>query len=396
MGKYTFSREAYRSATLGFAPDKEPVTRRAEQESMRTGELNPLVDPKGFGVIRRSLPRLEKQNDGLWRLTVGTPVPIETRVDTTGSMGGNVDVAFRVLPRMYELCCEVLPGYDLQIATGIFGDVCDRFVLCRPQFEMTAEKIVEQLTLMVPERLGGDTPEDPQYGLFGAAYLTAAHINRLGLMGYDFTVSDAPGRDRLDERQLKRIFGDDVFEKVTENGHRITARDLPSTKEVVQDLLGRAHSFLVTGGKKQKATRNSVFGQAHAFFLQVGNDRETTHFWTNVFGADRVVVLPDTELLPQVQATIIGLTQGTLALDQVTEFLTRNNVSAADAGKIVRSVANIPIGAQAAMPNFSKRPQKGDLFREKTDEWPIDSKKNEVDESADEPSDEEGGGVDWL
>ncbi|MFA4846487.1 MAG: hypothetical protein WC654_08115, partial [Patescibacteria group bacterium] len=265
MGKYTFSREAYRSATLGFAPDKEPVTRRAEQESMRTGELNPLVDPKGFGVIRRSLPRLEKQNDGLWRLTVGTPVPIETRVDTTGSMGGNVDVAFRVLPRMYELCCEVLPGYDLQIATGIFGDVCDRFVLCRPQFEMTAEKIVEQLTLMVPERLGGDTPEDPQYGLFGAAYLTAAHINRLGLMGYDFTVSDAPGRDRLDERQLKRIFGDDVFEKVTENGHRITARDLPSTKEVVQDLLGRAHSFLVTGGKKQKATRNSVFGQAHAF-----------------------------------------------------------------------------------------------------------------------------------
>jgi len=38
---------------------------------------------------------------------------------------------------------------------------------------------------------------------------------------------------------------------------------------------------------------------------------------------------------------------------------------------IVRSVANIPIGAQAALPNFQKRPKKGDLYREKTDAWPI-------------------------
>lgn len=378
MGRSTFSRTAYRSARATHVPDEGPATRRAEQHAHETGKLNPLVDPAGYGVIRRSLPRFEKQANGLWRLTVGTPMPIETRVDTTGSMGNNVNVALRVLPEAYELCSGVLPGYDLQIATGIFGDVSDRFVLCRPQFEMEAGKIVEQLTLMVPERAGGDFPEDPHYGLFGAAYLTATHITKLGLKSYDFTVSDAPARDRLDENQLFRVFGDEVFAKVAENGHKLDRNDLPTTKEVVQDLLTRSH----------------------AFFLQVDDNGETTDFWTEVFGPDRVVVLPDTELLPQVQAAIIGLTEGTLGLDDIAAFLGRHNVGKNETRAIVRSVANIPIGAQAALPNFSRRPKKGDLFRQKTDPWPIDPK--EIDEkmaaSEDASGDESGatGGTIWL
>ena len=42
-----------------------------------------------------------------------------------------------------------------------------------------------------------------------------------------------------------------------------------------------------------------------------------------------------------------------------------------DAEKIVRSVANIPLRAQADLPNFDKRPWKGDLFKSKTDIWSI-------------------------
>lgn len=373
MGRNTFSRDAYLSASSRLVPAEGPATLRAEQIAHATGKLNPLVDPAGYGVIRRSLPRLEKRADGLWVLTVGTPMPKEIRVDTTGSMGDNVDIALRVLPRDYELCSGVLPGYDLQSAIGIFGDVVDAFVLCRPQFEMEAGKIVEQLTFMVPERAGGDAPEDPHYGLFGAAFLVAAHIERIGLKGYDFTVSDAPARDRLDESQLRRIFGPEVFARVVENGHQIDPRDLPSTTEVVQDLLKRAH----------------------AFFLQVGDGPHTRAFWTSVFGAERVVVLPSTELLPEVQAAIIGLTEGTLSLQDIEEFLRKSNVEKDDAKRIVRSVANIPIGAQAALPNFGKRPQKGDLFREKTDPWPIDP--SEVDS---EVASSEGGkdsqGPGWL
>lgn len=367
MGRNTFSTEAYRSATKSISTS-EPVTFRAEQVAHKTGKLNPLVDPSGYGVIRRSLPRLEELDNGSWLLTVGMPMPIETRIDTTGSMGGNVDIAFRVLPRSYELCSSVLPGYDIQIATGIFGDVVDDFILCRPQFEMEAGKIVEQLTLMVPERMGGDVPEDPQYGLFGSAYLTKRHINGLGLKGYDFTVSDAPGRNRLDEKQLIRIFGPEVFVKVRENGYQVNENNLPSTVDVVRDLLK----------------------DTHAFFLQVGEASETTRFWLDVFGPSRIVTLPSTELLPQVQAVIIGLTEGTLDLIKVEEFLQKNNVCGNDARKIVRSVARIPIGAQTILPNFSKRPQKGDIFLEKTDLWPVDKNDSNI------ASDKSEAGPNWL
>ncbi len=350
MGKRTSSRETLRAASEAFVPKTGPATKKAEQQVRETGKLHPLVDPKGYDVIRRSLPRFEKQDNGLFELVVGTPMAKEDRYDTTSSMGDNVDVVIRVLPDSFALCSEVLPGYDLQVATGVFNDIDDPIVLCRSQFEMEAEKIVTQLTYMVPVRRGGDVPEDPHYGLFGAAYLTAAYISRIGLKSYDFTISDAPAREQLDVSHLREIFGKEVFDKVAENGHQISSRDLPSTQEIVQDLLR----------------------QSHAFFLQVGDEGETRRFWTQMMGVDRVVTLPRTELLPYVQMAIIGLTEGTLDLSQVKEVLQRHNVSKIDADKIVRSVANIPIGAQASLPNFSKRPKKGDLFRSKTDLWPID------------------------
>lgn len=378
MGKLVITRDTYEAAVKKHVPTEGPVTGKAEQKAHETGELHPLVSPDGFGLIRRSLNRFEKWN-GLWRLTVGTALPMEVTLDTTASMRKNVDVALRRLPDTYGLCSGILPeGYDLQIAIGIFGDVVDRFVLCRPQFEMEASKIVEQLTLMVPERAGGDIPEDPQYGLFGAAYLSNCYINGIGLKGYHFVITDAPGRSRLDEKELVRIFGDEVFEKVSENGHQINRQDLPTTTEVVQDLLERAHAFV----------------------LQVDDYLETTEFWSKIYGANRVVKVVNTEYLPQVQAAIIGLTEGTLNLQQVKQFLMDNGVHDEDAEKISRSLVNIPIRAQADLPNFDKRPWKGDLFRNKTDVWPIDQKEiTEIESSEINSESEDGdseGGPNWF
>jgi len=307
-------------------------------------------------------------------MAVGPPMPKEDRLDTTTSMHDSTDIAIQVLPDSYGLCLSVLPGYDLQMATGVFGDIQDPIVLCRPQFEMTAAKIVESLTLMVPVRDGGDIPEDPHYGIFGAAYLTDTYISKIGLRSYDFTISDAPGRYLLDEKQLLRIYGPDVFAKTAENGYQIDHNNLPSTVEVVQDLLKRAHGF----------------------FFQVYNRSDTTKFWTEVFGRERVIVLPSTQMLPQVQAAVIGLTEGTLDLLQVTDFLRENNINKEDARRITRSVAGIPIGLQAALPNFSKRPKKGDLFRNKTDIWPIDPNEIDVQTKVDGEGDKPEEGVEWL
>lgn len=353
MGGPVFTDHDYDQSINKHTSGSSFVTKKAEEKAFSTGKLDPQVDPAEYGVIRYSKPRYTTDEEtGLFRLEVGIPMPIETRLDTTGSMGNNVDRALKVLPKQYSLCSSVLPDLVLQLATGIFGDCEDNFVLCRPKFAYSAERLVERLTLMAPEGGGhGNGGEDPHYGLFGAAYLTDAKINKYGLKGYDFTISDEPARDSFRQNQLIRIFGPDVFAKVAENGFNIDENDLPSTKEVVRDLLKRSH----------------------AFFLQIDKDSRTTMFWKNVFGEDRVISLLDIDYLPHIQALIVGLTEGFLTMNNAADFLKKNGVGNM-AEEIVRSVAHIPIGAQAILRTNIDRPfpQKGDLFKEKTDLWPVE------------------------
>jgi hypothetical protein len=352
MGRDTLSAVAYRSVETRVKKEGGSATRKAEQRIREGAGLNPLVDPKSYGAIRRSLTRMEKDGD-VWISTMGLPMLLEVRFDTTSSMGDNVDLAFKALPRMYNLLSgreeAVLSRYDLQIITSIFNDRDDEVVLCRSQAEMGI-KIAEQLTMMVPVRQGGDIPEDPQYGLFGAAYLVRSNARQFGLGTYDFTITDAPGRDELDKKLLTRIYGDDVFDKVRENGWQISNSNLPSTEEVVKALLK----------------------EAHAFVLQVGNHSETARFWRGIYGKDRVVVLPRTELIPEVQAAIIGLTEGRLDLQSLEGYLKKEaQISATDAKEIQRAVAGIPIGEQTKRPNFNKVFKAGAKFANKADIWPI-------------------------
>ena len=361
MGKEVFTRSLYSGylkAERGIETTSGPmafasVTKAAEKQAIETGKLQTLVDPSSFNVVRLSLIRLEENADGKFELLVGCSMPIETRVDTTGSMGDNVDVALRVLPDVYERCQEVLPGYDIHIATGIFGDVCDKFPLCRPQFEMIASKICEQLTLMVPEGRGGDAPEDPDLGIFGGAYLCRHYVNRIGLKGYDFTITDAPGRGRIDPAQLKRVYGSEVFEKTKKNGFDFTGDEVFELSDVWHDLLKRAHAFVLLVGDGAK------------------------NWWVERVGKKHVVVIPNMEYVPYIQAVIVGLTEGTLTLDGIPEFLSKSNMKEADIKKIADAVINVPLTAQAKLKNFKKRPKKGDLYAGKpnvwTDEniWPI-------------------------
>jgi hypothetical protein len=372
MGKDVFTRDIYRGYVESIGVDKKPhgVTAKAEKQAIETGKLQTLVDPSSFNTIRLSLLRVEKRDDGKFEATVGCSMPVETRVDTTGSMGGNVDIALKVLPDVYECCSSVLPDYDVHIATGIFGDVSDRFPLCRPQFEMQVQKIVDQLTMMVPQRAGGDHPEDPDIGIFGGAYLCRHYINRIGLKGYDFTITDAPGRGQVDSKQLKRVFGDDVFEKVAKNGHgdKVYKVAMNSNgKKVEQD---QDKKELKNNGVFQLSdVFDDLLKRAHAFVFLIGKDRDAKDFWIENVGKKHVVHVPDMEHVPHVQAVVIGLTEGTLTLDDVPEFLAKFNISKEFITKISEAVVNVPLKAQAKLKNFKKKPVKGDLFEAKPDVW---------------------------
>lgn len=352
MGRGTFSRDAYAGSVASFTEKGRSATSRGEQIVKKTGKLDPLVDPAGYGVIRPSRMRMTELESGLWEVSVGAPSTLEYELDTTGSMGDNVERALKVLPQTCELTAEVLPGRDPFYAAAIFGDITDRIVLCRGQFEVLADRMVNQLTLMHPESGGGDSAEDPHYGIYGAAYLTDAYLHRIGLKSMHFVITDAPMHDRLINDQLKRIFGNEVFEKTKENGFTdIDSNNLPSNKELVKDLFKRSHAFalLVNADKGDSVYRH----------------------WVELYGKDNVILMPEIEMLPHVMATVTGLTEGTIDLSSGEEFLRKANLNDDQAKRLISKVAHIPLGAQCALPNYSKLPKKGDIFANKTDLFPM-------------------------
>jgi hypothetical protein len=301
MGTRRFTASAYKVEEKKVFDADGDTSHAGRQRQQQGLGLDPLVDPAANGLIRRSLPRYVEQTDGTLLLPNGIPILIENRFDSTGSMGENVKKAFNSLPLLYEMLSSgqraVLSKYDVQIINGIFGDRGDKtHILWRSQAEMDIE-IARQLTFMVPEMDGGDYTEDPDYGLFAGAYLTDAFINRYDLKYYDFLITDAPCRERIDLKSLQRVFGSTVFEKTKENGFSINEGQLPTTQEIIHELKKRAHAFV----------------------LCVGGD--CVDHWRRLYGKENVVVIPDTSGMHVYQATIIGLTEGFLCLDSITEYL---------------------------------------------------------------------------
>jgi len=160
-------------------------------------------------------------------------------------------------------------------------------------------------------------------------------------------VGDERGRDELNLRLLKGVFGPDVLEKAF--GEK-PPQSLPSAREVGQKLLQ----------------------DWHGFFLQVYDHSHTAEWWGRILGKERVVRLPRTEDMAEVQACIIGLTEGILDLQSAVDFLKEAKVKGDYAKRIVNACAEIPLGLQTTFPNFGKIPAAGVRFASREDIWPVD------------------------
>lgn len=332
----------------GRSTKRGPATHRAEQQFQNTRTLNPLVDPSAYGVIRTAVARME-QIGPYWKLLFGLPLPLESTFDTTGSMGGMVDVILEQLPREYDLLIKLLERigcpYDLQIANGNFNDQKEQPVICRSMFEMGL-KIAEQLQYFIPVRAGGDDPEDPHYSIFAGGFLTQSTSDLFGLKGYHFVVTDAPARDMLLRDLLVRIFGDQVFQHAAKNDPQNSlngfSTDIPSHC-AVDKLLQRSHAFVVL---------------VEPITLAV-------NFWKDLYGSDRVIHLHNARHLPELKTVLVGLTEGILTFDTATEFLIEHGTTPQDTDRIVDACLNIPLPAKMELNAKLLLPKPGDFFKSK-------------------------------
>lgn len=259
-------------------------------------------------------------------------------------MGGEVDTEMKVLPDLYDAISKVLPGYDPQLCLGIFGDLEDRIAMCRPQFEMTADKIVEYLKEMAPQRQGqGNHGEDPQYAMFARAYLTDAYTNRIGLKGYHFIITDEPYHKHLKEYAIEHIFGADVFE----NDLRFMKNEVPSLETMVKTLKEKTHQFVLI-------LRDYYYD-------------DTVKLWEDLCGEKNVIQIRSTKQLPLIISAIIGLTEGTLEITDLPEHLRDTNDDS-----LIQQLSKIDIGAQAKLRHALPHPvpKAGDVFAKKEDIWP--------------------------
>lgn len=359
MGDDIFSKTDYDRARCDYGVSSScDVTHEAEEQARKSGCLNEIVDP-AVDPVRRSMIRLNPHRRK-WIVTVGCPMDIEVSCDTTGSMGGEVDTEMEVLPDLYMAVAKVVPGYDPQFCLGIFGDVCDKFVMCRPQFEMEAPKIVKYLKEMAPQRNGGDSPEDPQYAMFARAYLTDAYTNRIGLKGYHFIVTDATCHRRIKREDISRIFGDGIFDNELKD-----INEVPTMEEMIKELKLKTHQFILLIGTE------GLVSESSSLYL----------FWEELCGGNSVILINSTRQLPTVISAIIGLTEGTLDIGDLEDHLGEDYSTS-----LVRQLSKVEIGAQAKLRHqlLHPVPSKGDIFASKGDLWPMEKvATQETDEAQD-------------
>ena len=363
--KYQATKSSYTTATQATNVDNS--ISQARKETRQSGKIsNNLVDPSSYHGLRSSRTRFDEHPSGLFRLVKGIPMTLSTYVDGSSSFGDAlVKQTFKGLEKAFEICSKVMPQYELWTLSGLFNDLSDgQFPLYRSQFEYDPVKIIEQLTSCIANDGGGNNGgEDSQYAIFAEAYLSQRTIDLYGLKGYAFFISDEPMHDRfLSADTPKKIFGDKVFETIQANGFpEINEHNIPTVQQAIAQMLRTNHAFYI--GLGSDWTRDNA-------------GRNALQCWSEMLGSDRVIPLygMSGDVIPYVQGIVCGLTEGTLSLVDVPIALAENGVAEANISQITRAVANIPMGAQAELIKQLPHPlpKADDLFRTKTDLWPVD------------------------
>ena len=245
--------------------------------------------------------------------------PIAVLFDVTGSMR-DVPVALqKKLPELLGLLLRKVYVPDPQILFGAIGDAtCDRVPLQIGQFE-SDNRMDENLENIFLEG-GGGGQRTESYEL--ALYFIARHTdidswNLHGRKGYLFIIGDEMAYPKVKSREVQALIDDGL------------ERDIPIA-QVVKELQRRYHVFY-------------ILPKAASY----GGDREILGFWRRLL-PQSVLELDDVSAVCETIALTIGMTEGTIDLDQGADHLREYGVSPQVMKTVVAVLAGLPAGRPVA------------------------------------------------
>jgi hypothetical protein len=335
----------------------EDVHARARQVIRETGKLDPSVRvlKTEQGPVRRaSRNAFVKNPDGTCTLTLGIKLPIFDGGDGTGSMGEYIALNFNSMKELFGMLAGLQERYQIDLSVGVLQDVGDDHdVFQMAQFE-SDNKAAEHVRQLLPDSQGGDGTEDYDLGLCYLDMGVDTDINQYGLKGYILLTADADGRGFVSPGAVKKYFGFDLQSE-------------RSTENICQSLLKKWH----------------------VFFVQVKGSSTCTNWWSEQLGRDRIVRVDDGNLLAEVKAGIIYVTE-TLQPDRdgLEKFLlaggANKRISDYDIDRIWGWLQSIRthFGDQAKLPGYNDIPMPGAVFDHYRDPWPIDHRRAKENPSA--------------
>lgn len=355
-----FDAGAYREAVAGMRKRHENVHDEGERVLRETGRLHPDADI--FGKTRVSHNSMLQEAGG-FRLVNGIALPFANIFDGTASTHQYLEAFFYAAERQYLLLAGIRPRYNVQLMTAV---VNDRYnvktngipVVSGTQFE-TDERSAKQVRLLMPASMGNDTPTE-DYPLALAFFMLGMDLDipRYNLRGILTLTADEIGHEP--------VYAEDVQ---TYLGHRMD-RNQMSTSSICQRLIDVWHLFFL-----QVPTHNGAMLA------------ETTQWWRERMGADRVIRIYDPALLAEARA---GLAYVLETLDPtaegLAEFLNRGLDKPIDRDNIrtiwkwLQEVEG-HFGDQARLPGYDQIPMPGALFANLRDTRPIDDPQSQSDSS---------------
>jgi hypothetical protein len=234
-------------------------------------------------------------------------VAIGVVFDVTGSMGGIPTQLQKKLPQLMGLLLR--KGYvkDPQVLFGAVGDYfADRVPLQIGQFESGIEMDDDLGRLLLEGGGGGSFEESYQNALyFFARHTSIDCFEKRGKKGYLFLIGDEMPYAKATKTEIEKLIGDNL------------TGDL-SVESVIEEAREKYHVFFIIPR-----------GASH------GTDPRLHKRWTDLVGAQNLLVLDDPDGVCEAIGLAIGLIEGTADADSIAVDL----ASTGTAAKTIDAVA---------------------------------------------------------